>query len=87
MYCVCVYVCVCPAASDTTEKYAVCAYALPTISDGAAPSYCYMDLFWIQERRCVTNTGTTYNKTIKIYTSNSKLMLAIITCIVNNMQT
>ena len=29
----CVYVCVCPAASDATEKYALCAYTLPTISD------------------------------------------------------
>ena len=30
---------------------------------------------------------TTCNTTIKTYTNNSKLMLAIINCIVNNMQT
>ena len=47
--CVCVSVgepCVgrvCVCVCDTIEKYAVCAYALPTISDGAAPSHCYMD--------------------------------------------
>ena len=85
--CVCVCVCVCPAASDTTEKCAVCAYALPTISEGAALSHCYIDLFYIQESRRVTNTGATSDTTIKTYTNNSKLTLAIINCIVNNMQT
>ena len=29
---------------------------------------------------------TTFNTTIKTYTNNSKLMLAIINCIANNMQ-
>ena len=78
--CVRMHMCVLLAASDTKEQYV-------QISDGAALSHCYMDLFWIQERRRVTNTGTTCITTIKTYKSNSKPTLAIIKCIVNNMLT
>ena len=87
--CVCVCLCLCLSCSQWhhREMCHVCAYALPTISEGAALSHCYIDLFYIQESRRVTNTGATSDTTIKTYTNNSKLTLAIINCIVNKIQT
>ena len=86
--CVCVRelcvgrVCVLLVASDTTEKYAVCVHM-------RSPQL-VMELLYglnLDSGETTYYTGTTCNTTIKTYTNNSKLTLAIINCIVNNMQT
>ena len=86
--CVCVRelcvgrVCVLLVASDTTEKYAVCVHM-------RSPQL-VMELLYglnLDSGETTYYTGTTCNTTIKTYTNNSKLTLAIINCIVDNMQT